>query len=141
MRILTLATLALAILASSCDDSEDCRNRICPIAPSKPTGGTALAVSTPGSSGWTDVLVEIHQGSEVESGPVLTRWRIGADGEDGRTLWVPEGSWSGKALYMRPGDTLEVYDADDTSIESEEDECGCLVDWKRNDGELDLGAK
>lgn len=142
MRILILAGAAIAaVLLTSCDEPDDCRDRICPAAPSKPTGGMALAVSTPGSDGWSSVLVEIHSGSTVESGPVHSSWRIGPEGEKGRTVWVPEGTWSGYALYMRPGDTLEVFDADETSIESEEDDCGCVVDWKREDGELDLGAR
>lgn len=142
MRILTAPAAALAAaLLVSCDESDDCRGRLCPTAPTKPSGGTALVVSTPGSEGWFSVRVEIRQGPEVESGALYESWTIGPDGESGRTVWVPEGTWSGVALYQRPGDTLEVFDADETSIESEEDECGCIEGWKRNDGELDLGAR
>lgn len=142
MRILKLATFAVcASILASCAESEECRARICPAEPTKPSGATALEVGTSGSSGWTSVRVEIHQGSVVESGPVHTSWEIEPGGESGRTVWVPEGDWSGHAVYARPGDTLDVYDSDETSIVAEKDECGCVLGWNRIDGVLDLGSR
>jgi len=141
MRILNLALLlTLGAMVAACDeDGKDaCKSRSCPVAPSRPTDPLAVDVQASGSWGWDSVWVEFHSGTTVEHGALLASWGVGRGADASRTLWVGEGDYSGHAVYMRTGDTLDVYDADETSIGEDKDECGCTTGWTRNDGSLDL---
>jgi hypothetical protein len=89
------------------------------------------------SGGWDSVWVEIHSGPTVEQGPLHASW--GTRGGGGRkTFHVGSGTWSGHAVYIRPGDTLDTYDADETEWEQRTDACGCFEEWSPDNGELDL---
>lgn len=131
----TLATVSV-IMMSGCDEDDECANRICPkSATPRPTDPLALDVDV--SAGWDSVWVEIHSGDAVENSPLYASW----SGADSRSMSVGDGTWSGHAVYIRPGDTLDTYDADRTSWSEETDECDCFEGWSRNDGKLDLRAR
>lgn len=131
-----LALAAISLLASGCDKDEECAKRTCPnIKSTKPADLLDLDVQV--SSGWDSVWVEIHAGDAVENAPLFSAW----SGSGARTLSVGEGSWSGHAVYIRPGDTLDTYDADATSWDETTDECGCFEDWTPANGRLDLRAR
>jgi hypothetical protein len=141
MRILNMALLlACGAIVAACDDDEPetCKTRICPVAPDRPSEPLAVDVQVSGSWGWDSVWVEFHSGTTVEQGALLASWGVGRGADASRTVWVGEGDYSGHAVYMRAGDTLDAYDADETSISENKDECGCTTGWTRNEGTLDL---
>lgn len=141
MRILIgrLSGIVLASLALSACQSEECKNKSCGVEPSRPGDPLTVNLQVSPAYGWDSVFVELHSGGAVESGSLLRKWTL-KGGETPLSVTVGEGEYSGKATYMRTGDTLDVYDADKASWDSNEDECGCVTGWSRNTGNLDLSG-
>lgn len=139
MRILKSTGLSLLLAGAlvACDDEEeDCTNRTCaPQAEPQPGLSIQVRVSPPPSGG--TVRVSVYSGSEVENGTLVTSWES-SGGDPSRTLKVAEGTYSGHAMYARPGDTLDAYDADDAELRETTDDCGCHTAWFPDDGTLDL---
>lgn len=140
MRILNpplLAILAASVFLAGCP-SEECKDKICTNEPAQPKDplNAYLRVS---SAGWDSVVVELHSGSTVERGALLSR-QILKGGQIPVGIAVSEGTYSAKATYMRQGDTLEVFDSEDASWDSNKDECGCVTGWSRSNAVLDLYA-
>lgn len=131
--LLLIAGIALV----SCDTEDDkCKGRICTrSAGSEPSSSLDLQVDVDG--GWDSVWVEVHSGETVEQSTLHAAWGT-RSGNASRTLKVNPGKWSGHAVYIRPGDTLDTYDADETEWNENNDECGCFEDWSPENGKLDL---
>lgn len=128
---------ALLLLLAACEEDENCRSHICPPRPDRPANLVGFSVEVGDVHSYDSVWIGIHSGPSVERGPLVTSWSPLSSSSPVK-VFLPEGEYSGHAIYLRPGDTLDVYDADHSSIEEKTDECGCLIDWRFSEGHLDL---
>ncbi|MBK8802614.1 MAG: hypothetical protein IPN71_11280 [Fibrobacteres bacterium] len=142
MRILNRLSgcACVCLLALAGCEKEECKDKICTNEPDRPSDllSATFQVSSPFS--WDSVVVEIHSGSHVETGGLIHKWTL-KGGQTPSGIALGEGTYSAKATYMKTGDTLDVYDADDASWDSNKDDCGCITGWSRNSASLDLQAK
>lgn len=141
MRILNrfLPTGAILCLSLASCQSEECKDKICTNEPNRPSAALAASFHYSGASGWDSVVIELHSGTRVETGPLLNKWTLKGNAPS-PVMDVGEGEYSAKATYMRTGDTLEVYDTDDAKWDSNKDECGCITGWSTGTATLDLMA-
>jgi hypothetical protein len=141
MRVLKSVHLVFLLgLVSACnDDDEDCTNRICEPDKGDPPGLSLQVLVSPAPAGGT-VRVEVYSGSEVEHGTLIHSWET-SGGDPSRTLNVSEGDYSGHAMYARPGDTLDAFDADDATLREFRDDCECHAGWFADNGTIDLREK
>lgn len=141
MRILNRLSgwACVCLLALAGCEKEECKDKICTNEPARPDELLSANFQISNSSVWDSVVVEIHYGASVESGGQLHRWTL-KGGQTQSGIAVKQGTYSAKATYMKTGDTLYVYDADDASWDSNEDECGCVTGWSRTSAELELYA-
>ena len=142
MRILNRSTpwLWLCLLALAGCEKDGCKDKICTNEPSRPDELLSANLQISNSSAWDSVVVEIHSGDRVETGALLHKETL-KSGKSRTGISVGQGDDSAKATYMKTGDTLEVYDADDASWDSKTDDCDCVTGWSRNSAVLDLQAK
>jgi len=98
-----------------------------------------VSIQVSSTYNWDSIFVELHSGDEVESGRLLQSWTL-KEGLTPLSVQVGDGKYSAKATYMRTGDTLEVFDSDNASWDSNTDECDCVTGWTRNNGKLDLSG-
>lgn len=135
-----LTTGAILSLALTGCQSEECKDKTCPREPDRPSDQLSASIQCSSPAGWDSVVVELHSGDRVETGALLHKWTLKA-GASTPAMAVGEGHYSAKATYMRTGDTLDVYDSDDASWDSNKDECGCITGWSRNAAKLDVTAQ